>query len=162
MENQIINKTKSNFGISLLTGCGTSLAAFVVLDVFFFILILLFVGNESGFAISLVLGFGISVILAFVALIVGGVVVFRAKQPRPLASGLLSAVGISILANIAIVGLGFLGQNLIQANTPDTNDMLNYFDILRGVALVIILVADVLAIVVGWLVYRRQRSKLTQ
>lgn len=162
MENQPIAETKNNFGISLLTGCGTSLAAFIVSGVFFFDFIFFFftMGGESGFFIQLVVAFCASVILALLALVVGGVFVFRAKQPRPLASGLLSWVGISILANIVIVGLSSLAHNLVQVNTADTIEMLNYFHIIWGVELVILFAGDVLAIAVSWLVFRRQRSKL--
>ena len=49
----------------------------------------------------------------------------------------------------------------IQANTAKYNDMFNYIYI--GILeLVIPLIANVLAIVVGRLVYRRQKSKLKQ
>jgi hypothetical protein len=160
MENQ--NKTKSNLGISLLTVCGTSLAAFVFPVVFFYALVMWLLPSESGFFIQMVCGLGSGVILALVAAIAVGVAVFRAKQPRPLASGLLSWAGISILMNIAIAGLGSLVNNYIPTLATTTTESSNFFSILMAVEVVIILIANVLAIVGGWLVYRLQKSKLKQ
>jgi hypothetical protein len=162
MENQISNKPKSNFGISLLTGCGTSLAAFVVPVVLFYVLDVLLLPGESIFFLLMICGFGTGIIVAVVAAIAVGVTVYRALQPRPLASGLLSWAGISILMNIAIYGIGQLAEKYVQTLTSFTTEMLKYFNIIRTIELVIILVVDLLAIIVGWLVYRHQRSKLKQ
>lgn len=162
MENQIINKTKGNLGISLLAGCGTSLAAFVVPLVFFYALVMWLLPGESGFFIQMVFGPGCGLILALVIAIAGGVVVFRSKQPRPLASGLLTWAGISLLISIAVAGLGSLAEKSIPNLVATTTESASAFSILMVVELVIIFVANVLAIVVGWLVYRRQRSRLNQ
>ena len=160
MENQSINKTKSNLGISLLTGCGTSLAAFVVPAMFFYALVMWLLPGESGFFIQMVCGTSSGVVLALVVAIAGGVTVFRAKQPRPLASGLLSWAGISLLINGIIAGLGSLGWQAIPNFTTNTTEASNVYGIFMLVGLIIIIITNVLAIIVGWLIYRRAKSKL--
>ena len=162
MEDQNMNKTKSNLGISLLTGCGTSLAAFVVPAMFFYALVMWLLPGESGFFIQMVCGTSSGVVLALVVAITGGVTVFRAKQPRPLVSGLLSWAGISLVINGIIAGLGSLASQSIPNLVATTTESANAYGILMEVGLIIIIVANVLAILAGWLVYRRQKSKLNQ
>jgi hypothetical protein len=161
MENQNINKTKSNLGISLLTGCGTSLAAFVVPAMFFYALVLWLLPGESGFFIQMICGTSSGVILSLVVAIVGGVTVFRAKEPRPLATGLLSWAGISLLINISIAVLSSLAWQAIQNFTTTTTEVSNVSDIFMLVGLIIIIITNLLAMIVGWLVYRRAKSKIT-
>ncbi len=162
MENQNINKTNSNLGVSLLTGCGTSLAAFIVPAVLIYALDTWLLPGESVFFILMICGLGVGILMAVVAAIAGGVAVYRAIQPRPLAFGLLSWAGISILVNVAVSGLGQLAENYVQPLATSTTEMLNSFSIIRLIDLIMLLVVDLLAIVVGWLVYRRQKSKLNQ
>ena len=162
MENQITNKTKSNLGISLLAGCGTSLAVFVFPVVFFYALVMWMLPAESGYFIQMVLGPGCGVIMALLVAITSGIAVYRAIQPRPLAFGLLTWAGISLLVSIAVAGLGSLAEKYIPNLVATTTESASVFSILMIVEMVIIVVANVLAIIVGWLVYRRQRSKLKQ
>ena len=162
MENQITNKTKSNLGISLLAGCGTSLAVFVFPVVFFYALVMWMLPAESGYFIQMVLGPGCGVIMALIVAITSGIAVYRAIQPRPLAFGLLTWAGISLLVSIAVAGLGSLAEKYIPNLVATTTESANAYGILMVVGLIIIIVANVLAILTGWLVYRRQKSKLNQ
>jgi len=154
MGNQNVDKTKRNLGISLLTGCATSLAAFIAPILFFYALIVWQVPTESGIFLVIVLGPGCGVILAPIVAIAAGVGIYRATQPRPLAAGLLTLAGTSLLTNIVIAGAGYLAWNYLPSAMTDANSGFIL------IALVTISIANLLAIVVGWLAYRFQKSKL--
>jgi hypothetical protein len=154
MENQSDQKTKSNLGISLLTGCVSSLAAFIAPIVFFFALILWQLPTESGLFMVIVLGPGCGAILALIVAIAAGVGIYRAMQPRPMATGLLTWAGISLLTNIVISGATYLAQDYLPSSMTGSN---SGFIV---IVLVMTIIANLLAIIVGWLVYRRQRSKV--
>lgn len=159
MENQSTDQPKRPLGLSLLAGCGTSLAAFFALGVFSYALDVWLLPGESLFFILLIGGFACSAVLALVAMIAGGVAVFRTRQPRPLAFGLLSWAGSSLLMNLAITGIGHLAERYVQSLTTITEEMLRYFGMIRIVVIILLLVANALAILGGWLVYRRQKIK---
>jgi hypothetical protein len=159
MENQTLDRPQRPLNLSLLTGCGTSLAAFVAAGVCSYALDIWLLPGESLFFILLIGGFGCGLFLALVTAAAAGMAVFRAKKSRPLAFGLLSWAGSSLLMNIAITGIGNLAERYAQALTNSTEEMFSYFGIIRVSGLILLLAANVLALLGGWLVYRHQTSK---
>ena len=159
-------QVKKSTGLRIFAGCAITLVAFIVGALLIYQLIFLgslsgggFIGDTSFFLVMIgapVCGVAAAIVMA----IITGVLFYRAKQPRSMAFGLLTAAGISLLFAVIALLFGY-GMNWIVGNisTLTVPQMQTASSINLGIQLLVVLVGLTLGAIGGVLVQRRHSQK---